>query len=107
MKYVIANWKANKTMTEAKQWVEEFLKNDFSDFTDKVEIIICPPFPFLTMIWGKTQAYSFIKVGSQDVSSLKKELTPVKSLQKHFPVSLIMQLLATAKDVAILTKTKR
>ena len=59
-------------MTEAKQWVEEFLKNDFSDFTDKVEIIICPPFPFLTMIWGKTQAYSFIKVGSQDVSQFEE-----------------------------------
>jgi len=68
MKYVIANWKANKNIDQAKDWIDLFLKNDFNRIKNKVQIIICPPFPFISFINQKLKNYLFIKTGAQDVS---------------------------------------
>lgn len=68
MKYVIGNWKANKNINETKTWLDEFLKFDFSKTQDKVQVIICPPFPLIPLLREKIKGFSFIKIGSQDLS---------------------------------------
>lgn len=68
MKYIIANWKANKNIKETKEWLNSFLTNDFSKISKKKEIIICPPFPFLIFLKEKVKNYPFIKIGAQDLS---------------------------------------
>lgn len=68
MKFIIANWKANKNLEEVKYWLDNFLKNDFSKIVGKTEIIICPPFPFIPFLKEKVKNYPFIKIGAQDLS---------------------------------------
>lgn len=68
MKYLIANWKANKTYGQAQEWINSFLKNDFTGIESRTEIIICPPFPFIVALHEKTVSLPFIKIGSQDIS---------------------------------------
>lgn len=68
MKYVIGNWKANKNIIEVRAWLDEFLKYDFKKVQGTVEIIICPPFPFIPLLKEKTHKFPFIKIGSQDLS---------------------------------------
>jgi triosephosphate isomerase len=68
MKYIIANWKANKNIEEANRWINSFLKNDFSKIRNKVAIIICPPSPFIPFLKEKVKKYPFIKIGAQDLS---------------------------------------
>lgn len=68
MKLIIANFKANKNYNDILFWLNTFLKNDFSPIKNKVEIIICPPNPFLITFKEKTKLYSLIKIGAQDLS---------------------------------------
>lgn len=68
MKYIIANWKANKNINEAFYWIDSFLKKDFSKIEEKATIIICPPYPLIPIIREKVSSFPFIKVGSQDLS---------------------------------------
>ena len=68
MKYIIGNWKANKDFSQTKQWTDKFLTFDFSGLTDKLRIIICPPYPFIPYLFEQTKDISVIKIGSQDLS---------------------------------------
>lgn len=68
MKYVIGNWKANKNLTETASWFDIFLSKDFTAVQGKVEIIICPPFPFLLYAKDRVQKFPFIKIGAQNIS---------------------------------------
>lgn len=72
MKYIIANWKANKTLLEVKTWLNVFLKKNLSSIKNQVQVIICPPYPFLSLVKEKLQDYSHIKLGSQDTSFFEK-----------------------------------
>lgn len=64
LKIIIANWKMNPLTIKE---VEVFLKN-FKLFNFRnVEVIICPPFPFL-YLFGKTKSKK-IKLGAQNISS--------------------------------------
>lgn len=67
MKYIIANWKANKTAVQAVQWCDDFLKNNRAHL-EKIEVIICPSYPFLPLIKQKLAKLPFVKIGAQDVS---------------------------------------
>lgn len=71
MKYIIANWKANKTLPEVKTWLNVFLKKDLSFVKNQLQIIICPPYPFLSLVKEKLQDHN-IKIGSQDISFFEK-----------------------------------
>jgi len=76
MKYIIANWKANKNIDQVKDWIDLFLKNDFNRIKNKIQIIICPPFPFIyllkKMIVETGHAPSLpIKIGAQDLSQFE------------------------------------
>lgn len=47
MRYVIANWKQNKTLDEALVWCKDFVRLVESIDLKDVTPIICPPVPFL------------------------------------------------------------
>lgn len=71
MQYIIANWKNHKNIEEVNQWLDAFLKNDFSVIENKCQIVICPPYPFLLHLKNiivEKKLQNIIKVGSQDVS---------------------------------------
>lgn len=79
-KRVIAgNWKMNKTLTEATQFVEEVVKSIPAD--EKVEAIVCAPFPHLASLVGKTKGTN-LKISSQnmhfeDNGAFTGEVSPV------------------------------
>ncbi len=72
MKYIIANWKANKNYTEAEEWINSFLKHDFAHVKKNTQIVICPPSPFIPLLNSKIKNHPFIKIGAQDVSCFEK-----------------------------------
>lgn len=69
--FIVGNWKANKTESEALIWLEEFqkrLEGEKIDLKHK-EVIICPPF-FLLPLMKKIikQRVLPIRLGAQDIS---------------------------------------
>lgn len=68
MKYIIANWKNHKSFKDAEVWMDDFLNNDFKK---DIQVIICPPYPFLHLIKSKIDSKNLseiVKVGAQDLS---------------------------------------
>lgn len=75
MHYIIANWKAHKTLEEALAWTDAFLSLLSTDpaTTEKltkgeVLIILAPPSPFAESIHERVQGKAGIVVGVQDIS---------------------------------------
>lgn len=68
MKYLIANWKAHKTIYEVDAWIRAFSQLDASVIKGNLEIIICPPYPFIYYLKDKLQSFPFCKIGAQDIS---------------------------------------
>lgn len=79
-KNVIAgNWKMNKTLSEANQFVEEVAAKAPSN--EHVEVIVCAPFPFLASLAEKAKGSS-VKIGAQnmhyeDNGAFTGEVSPV------------------------------
>ncbi|MCG1026900.1 triose-phosphate isomerase [Virgibacillus halodenitrificans] len=64
-KTVIAgNWKMNKVMSEAKGFMDEVVKKVPN--SNKVEMIVCPPYPFLSTLIKQTEG-SNVKVAAQNM----------------------------------------
>lgn len=79
MKYIIANWKANKTLAEAENWIETFItilnsneKIKNSLINDKLTVIIAPPYPFIITSKDKLNGQKNIFMGSQNLSSVEE-----------------------------------
>lgn len=79
MKYLIANWKAQTTLSEMIEWIEtlrELLKEDHSVAeklkNNELKIIICPPFPYLLYVKNRFQDIHGIEVGGQNVAHFKE-----------------------------------
>lgn len=68
MKYLIANWKAHKTIQEVDQWISELTRHDLSMVKNNLQLIICPPYPFIHLVKERLKKFSFCSVGAQDVS---------------------------------------
>lgn len=72
MKYIIANWKANKILKESLEWLIKFSKIVTQQKTLRdVEVVICPNFVVLAEIKKKLvelNLSSSVKLGSQTVS---------------------------------------
>lgn len=75
MKYIVANWKAHKTISECHAWIDSFLHHVLQDKdtvkkleNDEVKVVICPPAQFLVPIQEKCKSYRNIDTGVQDVS---------------------------------------
>lgn len=64
---IVANWKSNKTESEAKDWLSQF-----SSLSNK-EIIICPPFTLLSLMSSEVRSQKLrVKVGAQDISPFEE-----------------------------------
>ena len=75
MHYFIANWKARLTLTQIQDWLQVFSTEIKANHqllhkldTNLIQIVICPPFPFLAIVKEKLPALPHIMLGSQDLS---------------------------------------
>jgi len=72
--YIVANWKANKTSSEAHAWLIQFLNQDLISYLHqntqlKKTIIICPPFTLLSELAILFAQYDLpLSLGAQNVS---------------------------------------
>lgn len=63
-RFIVANWKANKTSLEAKEWLQEISNNA------NKEIIVCPPLTLLSDMKSLIANYQLpITLGVQDISA--------------------------------------
>lgn len=76
MRYIIANWKANKNYNEASSWLDFFITKINASQpvleairSKKIKIILCPPSPLLFILRSKSEALHLFKSGAQDVSA--------------------------------------
>jgi len=69
MKYIVANWKANKTKKEVKNWLDDFLKNNLITSKSNLEVIIAAPYIFLPLIQPTLTYLDHLYLAAQDVSS--------------------------------------
>lgn len=68
--YIVANWKANKTVSEATEWFQKVIsyKSQVISSENK-EIIVCPPFTLLPLMRDFIKQHGLqIHLGAQDVS---------------------------------------
>lgn len=68
MKFIIANWKAHKDVSETKEWIATFKRFDLSGLKNGITIIICPPYPFLPIFRESFKDDPIVKLGAQDIS---------------------------------------
>lgn len=72
MKYIVGNWKSNKNTKEVEDWFKNFAdlyRQNKRIATDRLEIVICPPFVYLSLVNKLKIGYGLpIKIGVQDVS---------------------------------------
>ena len=65
--WIIANWKSNKTIAEALEWVEKVGPNVSKG--ENLRIVVCPTFSCLSEIKKIIQVNNFpLMIGSQDLS---------------------------------------
>lgn len=71
-KLIIGNWKLNKNLTEVTDWVDGIkLKLKRVDFKTKLNVIICPAYPYLLGMVDLLDKTG-IKVGAQDISQFEE-----------------------------------
>lgn len=67
-KLLVANWKQNKNLKEVKDWLAEFKILVDDTAIENVDVVICPPDPYLNVVNEFTEDYGWIFTGSQDIS---------------------------------------
>ncbi len=79
MRYLIANWKTHKNLTEASIWIETFLKalavNEHLKkllVSGELKIVMCPSYPLIVPIKQLLVHNPEISLGSQDVSTYEE-----------------------------------
>lgn len=66
--FLVANWKSNKTINEAENWLEQ-LKNNLKTIPEEKQIIICPAYTILSDLKRLISKYNLpFKLGAQDIS---------------------------------------
>lgn len=67
--FIVGNWKANKTIADAKAWLEKFQQLNPQYATDEKEVIVCPPFTLLSEMKAFIDEQHLpLKLGIQDIS---------------------------------------
>jgi triosephosphate isomerase len=69
-KLIVANWKANKTKSEALAWWQTFSTAKFSP--KKIHVVICPAYVYLFPLSDKIKSTKFpfpVTLGTQDISA--------------------------------------
>lgn len=70
--YVIANWKSNKTVSDARAWFQNFAEHFSKTSLDGKQLVLCPSFTTLQFCHDTIAANDFpIKLGVQDISPFK------------------------------------
>lgn len=72
--FIVANWKSNKTESEAKEWLAQMsnVKAQISNVDNK-EVIVCPPFTLLPLVSVFVKEHELpIRLGAQDISPLSE-----------------------------------
>lgn len=66
--YILANWKANKSLATARQWLEIFL--DLYEPTPGLQVVVAPPAPFLAPLkeFITSSGKAAISLAVQDIS---------------------------------------
>ncbi|MFH1959467.1 MAG: triose-phosphate isomerase family protein [Patescibacteria group bacterium] len=64
-KLFVANWKSNKTLEEVRQWMDDFKV----ELNDDQEIVIAPPYPFLSLVADKIKDLPGVSLAVQNLSS--------------------------------------
>lgn len=77
MKYIIANWKANKNLQEVSDWVNLFNSHIHGTLLESlnnnsIQCIICPAFPYMTYVSEHIFNHKNILIGSQDIAPIEK-----------------------------------
>lgn len=68
--FIVANWKSNKTETEAKDWFQIISSVSWTDQISNKEIVVCPSFTLLHEVKSLITNYQLpITIGAQDISS--------------------------------------
>ena len=70
MKYIVANWKANKDLEQVREWLETFSKN-YRQKGDTI-VIIAPSFPFLQEVVSFSKETKNIYAAAQDLSQFEE-----------------------------------
>jgi len=66
-RFIVGNWKSNKTIDEAKQWLETFKIQTIP--SENISIILCVPFTLLSICKDFVTANKIpVKLGVQDIS---------------------------------------
>ena len=67
--FIVGNWKANKTVAEAKAWLEQYQELSPQFSSEEKEVIICPPFTLLSEMKSFITSHNLsLKLGTQDIS---------------------------------------
>lgn len=70
-KYIVGNWKSNKTSVEVEAWFKQFasLFTASKEKLGNLEIVVCPPYIYLPLANKLQHEFNLpIKIGAQDVS---------------------------------------
>jgi triosephosphate isomerase len=76
--FIIANWKSNKTVAEAKEWLTEISNFTLSgtgkfEISNEKEVIVCPSFTALALVTEYSQQKALpLKIGSQNISPFEE-----------------------------------
>jgi len=71
--FIVGNWKSNKTVAEAKAWLEKFKELNPQHTSEEKEAIVCPPFTLLSEMKSIIDSQNLpIKLGIQNVSPFEK-----------------------------------
>ena len=65
-RYILGNWKANKTMEEARAWITTYSEAQPPSVSESTVIIMCPAFHHLPLFEKNSPLYA---LGAQDISS--------------------------------------
>ena len=71
-KYIIGNWKSNKTPVEVEEWFiqsKNLYEREKNSITEDIQIILCPSFVHLSQAYELSRKYNLpIRLGAQDIS---------------------------------------
>ena len=65
-KIVAGNWKMNKTFEEAQALVSEVINMVQDEVNNQAEVVLCPPFPFLSSVGKAIDGGGKIHLGAQN-----------------------------------------
>ncbi len=66
--FLVANWKSNKTIAEARDWLKT-LKENFGNISQKKQVVVCPSYTILSDLKQLISEYGLpFKIGAQDIS---------------------------------------